>query len=93
MHGARGRRRRDEGEELSARSERLIVGALVVFVRRGDARDENDATGEFEPNGDVTVMSDTSASTVMNNTVALNMDISSASAEAGEAQDAEVGPR
>lgn len=59
----------------------------------GDARDENDATGEFEPNGDVTVMSDTSASTVMNNTVALNMDISSSSAEAGEAQDAEVGPR
>ena len=84
---ARKRRRRTRGSDASSSAPSSSSSVA------GDARDENDATGEFEPNGDVTVMSDTSASTVMNNTVALNMDISSSSAEAGEAQDAEVGPR
>ena len=59
-----------------------------------DARDEDDsAADEFNPKGDVTVMSATSESTMMNNTVALNLDISSASAQAAETKDAEIGPR
>ena len=59
-----------------------------------DARDEDDsAADEFNPRGDVTVMSATSESTMMNNTVALNLDISSASAQAAETKDAEIGPR